>query len=317
VISYTIFESLLLHRSCGHVNARLDPRCPDSARIGTTGTPDPAYVSSVEPVGRRPGWDGHLLLVYEGEEQRRLGVAAWVRRGLDVGAKILYLEPHDGSHDRSLTSLVHDQPAALAAMSNGQIEIVPTDWAAYDLAWQADAVERALRGYPSVRVSAHTATAWDVVPRQREAETEQATDEVCRSSPVSVLCQYPARESLDLLALVSVAHGAGMREKLLQTAPLPGGGLALYGELDISNRDILRSVLLAATSTTTCRRFMLDLSALDFVDIGGIRTLVGGTEPYRRRGGQVLLQGAQPQVDRLLRLYGVDRERGLFIGELT
>jgi anti-anti-sigma factor len=108
-----------------------------------------------------------------------------------------------------------------------------------------------------------------------------------------------------------------MREQLLQTAPLEGIGLALSGELDISNRDILRPVLLAATTTTTCRPFVVELGGLDFLDIGGIRTLVRGTEPFRAHGGQVRLQGAQPFVERLLRLYGVDRERGFLLEEAT
>jgi anti-anti-sigma factor len=251
--------------------------------------------------------------VYEGEPQRRLGVAAWVRRGLDVGAKIFYVEREDVSLARSLAALLLDQADAVDAMASGQIEVVPADHGVRDLAWQARAIEEALHRYPSVRWSADATATWDVMPQGRQAEIERATDEVCRSRPVSVMCQYPARESLDRIGSVSTAHGAGMREELLQTAPLEEAGLAVSGELDISNRDILRSVLLAATTRTPCPLFVLDLSGLYFVDIGGIRTLVSGTEPYRRRGGQVRLRGAQPQVDRLLQLFGVGHEPGLLM----
>jgi anti-anti-sigma factor len=245
--------------------------------------------------------------------QRRLGVAAWVRRGLDVGAKILYVEPEDVSLSRSLAGLLHDQSEALEAMTSGQIEVVPADQAVYDLAWQARAIDRALTGYPSVRWSADASATWDEMPQGRQAEIERATDLVCRSRPVSVMCQYPAGGSLDRLGSVSLAHGAGLREELFQTTPLDEGGLAVSGEVDISNRDILRSVLLAATARTACRLFVLDLSGVVFLDIGGIRTLVGGTEPCRRGGGQVRLRGAQPQVARLLHMYGVGHEPGLLM----
>jgi hypothetical protein len=62
----------------------------------------------VECADGRSGWDGHLLLVYHEESQRRIGVAAWVRRGLELGAKILYIEPQDDPPGRSLSGLVWD-----------------------------------------------------------------------------------------------------------------------------------------------------------------------------------------------------------------
>lgn len=270
----------------------------------------------MRPLGRGPGWDGHFLLLYHEESQRRAGVAAWVRRGLELGAKILYTEPQDESPERSLSGLLQDQPAALEAMERGQIEVVPADQTAYDPAWQAAMVEETLReGYPSVRLSGDATTAWSVIPQRRHADIERATDQLCRSRPVSVMCQYPARESLGVLRLVSTTHGAGLRERLFRAAPLRGG-VALSGELDLSNQGILRSLLLGATSTTEHDPFVVDLSGLDFVDVGGVRTLMAGTDPYRSQGGHVRLQAPQPHVDRLLRLLGVDRTQGILTEDL-
>jgi len=264
----------------------------------------------VERTDGRPGWDGHLLLLYDKESQRRIGVAAWVRRGLELGAKILYIEPQDESPARSLSGLVWDQPGAVGAMQSGQIQLVPADHGAYDPAWQASVVERALRqGYPSVRWSGDATTAWRVMPQPRHAVVERATDQACRSGPVSVMCQYPVRKAAGILRLVSAAHSAGLRERLLQAAPIEGG-LALSGDLDISNQGILSSVLLAATTPPERDPFVVDLSGLDFVDVGGVRSLKAGTALYRRLGGHVRLQTPQPHVDRLIRLLGVDREPG-------
>ena len=265
---------------------------------------------------RRPSWDGHLLLVYQEEAQRRAEVAAWLRRGLDLGAKILYIEPPDEPPTRSLSGLLRDQPEAVDAMQRGQIQIVPADQAAYDPAWQASVVERALRqGYPSVRWSGDATTAWRVMPQLRHADVERATDQVCKSGAVSVMCQYPAREAAGVLRRVSAAHGAGLRERLLQTTPIDGG-LAVSGELEVSNEAILRPVLIAATTTPERDPFVVDLSGLDFVDVSGVRSLMAGTDRYRRLGGHVRLQSPQPHVDRLIRLLGTDRERGILTEDL-
>jgi anti-anti-sigma factor len=271
----------------------------------------------MKPDGRRPGWDGHLLLLYNKESQRRTEVAEWVRHGLELGAKILYIEPEHEPPARSLSGLLQTQPQAVAAMASDQIQVVSADHAAYDPAWQASVVEQALhQGYPCVRWSADATTAWGVMSPARHAEIERAADQVCKSGPVSVMCQYPARTSMRVLRLVSAAHGGGLRERLLQATPI-GGGLALDGQLDVSNQGILRAVLLAATTTARRDPFVLDLSGLDFLDLSGVRTLIAGTAPYRRLGGRVRLQAPQPHVDRLIRILGVDREQGLLTEALA
>ncbi len=261
------------------------------------------------PAFRERDWDGHLLALYNDESQRRGQVDAWVRRGLELGAKILHIEPSDESPARSLSGLLRDQPDAREAMTSGQIQVIQASDQAYDPSWQARLTERALGRYPCVRWSGDALTAWSVMPQVRHAEIERATDAVCRSQPVSVMCQYPARASAEVLRSVSAAHSAGLRATLLRAVPLSNGGLAVTGELDRSNQDIMRSVLLAAT-TTDCDPFVVDLSGLRFLDVGGARALAAGTDSYRRSGGHVRLQVPR-RVGRLVRLLGLDRERGI------
>ena len=260
---------------------------------------------------RRPGLEGHVLLLYYEESHRRTGVASWLRRGLELGAKILYVEPPGELFARSLSGLLQDQPDAGEAVERGQIQVVPADRTAYDPVWRASAVEDALRqGYPSVRVSAEATTAWSVMPPNRHAEVERTTERLCQTLPVSVMCQYPARESMEVLGPVSRVHGSGMRELLFQAAPFEGG-LAVSGEVDASNHDILRALLKAATAATDRDQFVVDLRGLDFLDVRGARALMAGTGAYRRRGGHVRLRAPQPVVDRLLRLLAFDRSRGV------
>lgn len=270
----------------------------------------------MKSLGRRPlGWDGHLLLLYHHESQRRRGVAMWVQRGLELGAKILYTEPPGEPPERSLSGVLQTHARAREAVESGQIQVVVAEQAAFDPAWQASVIDEALeQGYPSVRWSGEARTAWAVMSPARHADLERTTDGLCRSHPVSVMCQYSARESMEVLRPVCTVHGAGLRERLFEASPFPGG-LAVAGEVDVSNQDILGSLLSAATSTTERDPFVVDLSALSFLDVAGARALMTGAAPCQSRGGHVLLLAPQPQVDRLIRMLGIDRMQGVLMGD--
>ena len=146
--------------------------------------------------GWRPGWDGHLLLFYDEESQRRAGVATWVHRGLKLGSKILCTQPPDDPPDRSLPGLFRDEPDVLEAMERGQIQVIPADALTYDPDFIETIVDEALsEGYPSVRWTGDATTAWDVIPRSRHELVERATDELCTSRPLSVKCEHTRHSS--------------------------------------------------------------------------------------------------------------------------
>ena len=108
----------------------------------------------MKPLDLRRGHEGHVLLLFHDESYRRAGVAAWLRRGLELAAKVLYIEPADQPSARSLWGLLRDEPLAGEAVERGQIQVFPADRTAYDPGWQASVVEDALRqGYPAVRWS--------------------------------------------------------------------------------------------------------------------------------------------------------------------
>ena len=265
--------------------------------------------------GWRPGWDGHVLLFYDEESQRRAGVATWVHRGLTQGAKILCTQPPDDPPDRSLAGLFREEPHVLEAMERGQIQVIPADPSTYDPAFIETVVDEALsEGYPSVRWTGDATTAWDVIPRSRHELVERATDELCTSRPLSVLCQYSAVECGDAIGFLSQSHGGGLREQLFQAAPVEGG-LAVAGELDASNQQILISLLTAATAAAGSDPFVLDLRCLDFLDLPGARGLMFGTLDHRSGGGQVRLESPQPHVAQLIHLLGIDQAEGILVGE--
>ena len=270
----------------------------------------------MEPVGHPVSWDGHLALVHRGEPERRAGVAAWVRRGLDLGAKILYIEPPQESAERSFMALMRDTDVAVdEAVESGQLEVLPADDGAYSSSWQAGVVDAALAdGYPAVRWSGEAITAWSVMSPSAHADIEWATDDLCRTRPVSILCQYSAKLPPTALQAVCAMHGGGVRESMLQTSPSPGG-IALAGEVDASNERVLLSALLAATARARHTSFVVDLGRLDFLDVAGVRALLAGTRAYRRDGGSVCLRAARRPVEPILRLLDVDRAEGVRVVE--
>lgn len=258
-------------------------------------------------------WDGHLVLLYQAESQRRSGLSMWLRRGLELGSKILYIEPPLESPERSLSGVLRHDAEVRAALDRGQIQVLLADETAYDPAWQASVVEDALEhGYPSVRWSAEATTAWEVMPREQHVDIERATDDLCRSQPLSVMCQYAVDESIDDLGHVCRVHGAGLRERLFHASRFPGG-LAVAGEIDRSNHDILRSLLSATTSGTEQDHVVVDLRHLDFLDVEGARSLIKGTAHYRERGGRVRVEIAGSLVGTVVRLLGVDRAPGMLL----
>ena len=265
--------------------------------------------------GWRPGWDGHLLLLYDGESQRRAGVAAWVGRGLELGSKILYTQPQDEPPDGSLPGLLRDRPDALEAMERGQIEVIPADPSTYDPGFIESAVDGALsEGYASVRWSGEISTALGVIPRSRHELVEQATDQLCTSRPLSVMCQYPTLESGGDMEFLSQSHGGGMRNQQFQAAPT-ADGLAVAGDLDATNHKLLRSVLMTATAAPERDPFVLDLTWVDFLDLPGARALLFGTVDYRSGGGQVRLKVPQAHVAQLIHLLGIDEAEGIQVSE--
>lgn len=262
--------------------------------------------------GRPADWDGHLVLIHDSERQRRIGVVAWTRRGLELGEKILYTEPPEEPDDRTLVSVLREHAVPVDdALARGQLEIFPAGDEVYDPTWQAAVVDRALsEGYPRVRWSAEERTAWGVMPPAVHADVEWQTDDLCRSRPVSVLCQYAAHLPQATLQTVCAMHGAGVRESQMRATPVPGG-LDVAGAVDASNEKVLRAALVAAAAPVGAQGTLtVELGSLEFLDVAGARALLAGTTSHRLGGGTVLLRNPQGEVDSLLRLLRVDLTDG-------
>jgi anti-sigma B factor antagonist len=80
--------------------------------------------------------------------------------------------------------------------------------------------------------------------------------------------------------------------------------LVVRGDLDYGSADRLR---LAAADVAGSGTLELDLSGVPYMDSTGIAAILGIHSARERAGGALHVVAASPQVERLLRITGIDR----------
>ena len=81
----------------------------------------------------------------------------------------------------------------------------------------------------------------------------------------------------------------------------------LIGELDHHAAADLRQKIDAATLSCRPRRLTIDLSRLSFMDSSGIGLIMGRYRLMCSLEGQLRLTGTTPQMERMIRLAGLDK----------
>jgi anti-sigma B factor antagonist len=90
--------------------------------------------------------------------------------------------------------------------------------------------------------------------------------------------------------------------------PGEGGGwlIELAGELDLASADAVRSEL-EAVEADAPETTVVDLSALRFIDSTGLSVLFDAVERASADGRRITFTRSSPEVERTLRLTGLDR----------
>ena len=79
----------------------------------------------------------------------------------------------------------------------------------------------------------------------------------------------------------------------------------LYGELDESCSNYVRTSLDGLIDNESIRRLVIDMSELSFMDSTGIGVLIGRYKRLKARGIPIFLKAPTPTVDRVLGLSGI------------
>jgi anti-anti-sigma factor len=252
--------------------------------------------------------EGHLMLLHRSERERLLRLAEWVRAGIERDEKVVYVEPADAGPAAVLPAL-HRQGFDVDALAGtGRLQVLAPELY-YAADGQAAVVDRALdEGFAAVRVSGAATAALGVVSLAEHVAIERAVDELCRSRPVSVLCQYayPATSGERLSAVLGM-HPSGVRELFLAVTATPST-LVLRGDVDVANLEVLEAALTAALARAAADRrdlLRVDLAGVAHLGAAACRALARAAERFAREGGRLDLVGVRPAVARVLRLCGL------------
>jgi anti-anti-sigma factor len=261
-------------------------------------------------------WDGHVVLLYGSEREHDDSLAAWIRRGIDRGEKVVVTRLPGEPADRLLRLCADAGVEPSRHRGVEQLVSLPPEQF-YPPQGQDEQITRALaEGFSGVRLSAQAAIALSIMSEGDYLAAELAMDRHCRNSVVSVMCAYsrpvPTEHPLrDTLA----THSAGVRAAGFSSWR-GGDGVQLCGEVDLVTSDLLAAALDAAVATmTNPQELVLDLSGLDFIDVAGCRMLLRATTQFRAAGGRLVLNRIQRPVARALRLLDVDRAPGVQLHE--
>ena len=82
---------------------------------------------------------------------------------------------------------------------------------------------------------------------------------------------------------------------------------ALIGELDHHAAGNLRQRIDTAVLSCRCRRLVLDLERLTFMDSSGVGLIMGRYRLMTSLGGTLTVVGVSDRIGRMLRLAGLDR----------
>lgn len=262
-------------------------------------------VDTDEETGRAR--DGHLLLLHGSEDERVSGLVSWVRRGLANNEKVIWAQAPADLEERSVAAALSSHGIDVAGLlAAGRLAELPLA-ELWQPGGQLPMIERALaEGYCAVRITREAAAALAILTWPACLKAEREVGELCRSHPLSALCQYQQTAiSSRRLREITGIHLDGIRRGLLATRPA-NGGLALDGEVDITNEIVLAYALQAATARAG-NTLRLELSGLRFLSVAACRILDETTRQYRDRGGRVLLIAPSPPVARILRLTRLNR----------
>jgi STAS domain len=150
------------------------------------------------------------------------------------------------------------------------------------------------------------------------ADIESSLAALCRAQPVSVLCVYDrggaGTRQLDL----AVTHHPDELRDQQALVHHDRHRLALGGEFDLDNLDVLSTALQTLTAHATTGdtppavpTLQVDLRQLNFLSVAAARTLDIATAGYRRHGGRVELHHPSPHRTTVLHLLNLHRLPGL------
>jgi hypothetical protein len=276
--------------------------------------------------GEHDGRGGHIGLLRSPTPQCRDRIQRWLHAAGARGDKLVTVavppdllisaHPHEGSGSEGSGSEGSGGEAGLDLL--GALPVL-TPAELRPQARPARLVERALaEGYRGLGLLIWADGSIAAASPQGHADIESSLAALCRAQPVSVLCVYDrggaGTRQLDL----AVTHHPDELRDQQALVHHDRHRLALGGEFDLDNLDVLSTALQTLTAHATTGdtppavpTLQVDLRQLNFLSVAAARTLDIATAGYRRHGGRVELHHPSPHLTTVLHLLNLHRLPGL------
>ncbi len=265
----------------------------------------------------------HSCMVPDSDEHVWEAASAWIASGLRAGERVLYFE--DDTADRLLQRLADDRVPVDSAMSGGQFQVVPTEVARPIVTGSLEGLEGAVRhaieetaeqGWPGMRLLGEAARGRIGMGLDSLVAYETHIDRLLADHPSArLLCLYDrTRYDPDVIDALRAVHGSELTvppaydDGLLRvTRPVPST-LRLAGEIDHSNRSVLRRMLDGALEQTLRAvdvpvDVTMDLASLRFLDVAGAMELLRAAQQFPGEQ-RVVLRAPRSRVLRALNRCG-------------
>jgi hypothetical protein len=270
------------------------------------------------------GWlePGTHLCAFPRDERQMTRIAAtFVDQGLSAGDQVLYVA--DDEEAEALLAMLPGHVRGRDALATGQLQVSsfadaygterPADLSTIADGFRAAADDSRKQGFPALRVAARMDRLAPLLGSADEVlRWEQMSTGMQHELGVSSVCLYDRRRLDDELAGLLAEEHAGFAPELAET-PLASflavdepWGLRVSGEVDISNGEQLRRLLLSRAAVAP--RLHLDLEGLTFADVGTLSRLRSVAVDLPETGW-LALEGAPGFVRRTLDICGLGHER--------
>lgn len=268
------------------------------------------------------GRGDHACLVCETEAERWNAVEQFARAGVKRGERMLYVaRAGDGEEAQRRLHAIDAAgdgelivaPAAIAMAFAGG---APFDPAERDAAWREQVRAAVGEGFTALSVAGDMAWFHEAgLSLEQILDYERRCTGVIDEMPASALCVYD-RTRFDDRTLARAGHAhpicrgrgispAGMFvSRTMEIVAAGPGALKLSGEIDITNIPSLSSALRSTASGRAA--LLLDLDALEFIDVAGMRAIQRTAQGLAARGGELMVLSPRPLVARMIAMMGMD-----------
>ncbi|MFD9396541.1 MEDS domain-containing protein [Streptomyces sp. NPDC060000] len=270
------------------------------------------------------GHGDHLCLAFTDDAEQRRVVTAYLLGGLERGERVMYFADQN-TPGQVLSWLREAGTDPEAALDSGQLTVTtaddsylaegPFDPDAMVASLQREVCDSLSAGFTGFRVSGETTWALRDIPGvDRLGEYETKVNEVFAGQRASAICQYDARlfDSASLHGFDQCHQGTVEQQPLyassvLRLVPSLRNGqrsLRVVGDVDYQAAPALACALEEALGWPG--DITIDMSALEFIDLAGVRALVRTAErlPAGRRLHVVDLE---PMLSEVIHVVGWDQ----------